>query len=656
MKTIYITFLGLLIYGLTVAQDSTQLVELAEFEVATQKVGQNAVNDSAGGASVEDQLKLSPEIQLQKRGNYAAIPVYRGLQTSQTSTLINGMQIFSACTDKMDPVSSYLAPNNFETIDFNDVGGGISTGHQLNLKLKEPSFCTCDTTVGKSQLGYNSNGSGIFANTELEFKTSTSAWLITGHYSESNNYKDGNGNEIDYSQFHKANAMVAYKKMWDNWIWSFDVIGDYAWDVGYPGLTMDVGKAQSILGSTSLKYYPTSGTFSKIENKIYYNNIYHEMDDSKRPDVAIRMDMPGWSETMGGYSNWHFNTNMHKSAMMGVTAYYNSSFAEMTMYAQDAPPMYMITWPDVGRLKSDFYGKYQVHFRQNWTLEMKASLGVQHDQIRSEMGINQMQTLGYDISSVPVQIISSGGLILEHKKKLNYWNIEANFNTRTGDITELYAFYIFNNQDNYDYIGNPDLKQEQSLNLSWTGLKRYKQWTFKANLYGYYFKNYIAADTVAGYSSMTLGADGVKQFNNIDHAFQYGGYLQTGYAFSSKLNASIMMTYQNGQDASGEVLAMQMPLCTQAQIEYQFRKVNTALEWDFVSAKNAVRASAGERVNDAYQLVNLKADAPFDLLGKQAKFAFGLYNLFNIQYTDVMSWNQVYYPGRNLQFSLTYTY
>ena len=42
-----------------------------------------------------------------KRGSYAWEPLINGMATERTVITIDGMRIFGACTDKMDPITSY---------------------------------------------------------------------------------------------------------------------------------------------------------------------------------------------------------------------------------------------------------------------------------------------------------------------------------------------------------------------------------------------------------------------------------------------------------------------------------------------------------------------------------------------------------------------
>ena len=65
---------------------------------------------------------------------------------------------------------------------------------------------------------------------------------------------------------------------------------------------MDVSLAKALIASVKYEHLPVSKTIENWETKFYYNTITHIMDDTKRPNVAIHMDMPGWSDTFGMYS------------------------------------------------------------------------------------------------------------------------------------------------------------------------------------------------------------------------------------------------------------------------------------------------------------------------------------------------------------------
>ncbi len=63
-------------------------------------------------ASIDEHLGQLSKVEMVRRGNYAWEPVVNNMATERVSTTIDGMKIFYACTDKMDPVTSYVESSN----------------------------------------------------------------------------------------------------------------------------------------------------------------------------------------------------------------------------------------------------------------------------------------------------------------------------------------------------------------------------------------------------------------------------------------------------------------------------------------------------------------------------------------------------------------
>ena len=70
-------------------------------------------------ASIDEHLGELRKVNLVRRGSYAWEPVVNNMQTERLSTTIDGMKIFYACTDKMDPVTSYVESGNLQSISLN---------------------------------------------------------------------------------------------------------------------------------------------------------------------------------------------------------------------------------------------------------------------------------------------------------------------------------------------------------------------------------------------------------------------------------------------------------------------------------------------------------------------------------------------------------
>jgi hypothetical protein len=81
-----------------------------------------------------------------KRGAYAWEPLINSMPTERTLITIDGMRIFGACTDKMDPITSYVEVSNLSeaTISSGQEGAcyGSTIGGSIDLKRTRTNFKT----------------------------------------------------------------------------------------------------------------------------------------------------------------------------------------------------------------------------------------------------------------------------------------------------------------------------------------------------------------------------------------------------------------------------------------------------------------------------------------------------------------------------------
>ena len=331
-------------------------------EVVITSSGSKSAKRSVKGqvASIDEHLSRLRGVNLVRRGSYAWEPVVNNMQMERLSTTIDGMKIFYACTDKMDPVTSYVESGNLQSISLNSGldGNPQATGNiggSLDLRLRKVGF-TGDPFHLSTSAGHELNGHQQVYGADAAISQQSFYTNFGAFYRHADNYKTGGGDEIAFSQFSKVNAFANFGFRFPSFggaqggynIIEGTFIFDRATDVGYPALNMDVGLAQAFISSLSYKHF---FRHSSWETKIYYNHITHEMDDTKRPDVAIHMDMPGRSWTAGCYSLFTFAYLQH-DLQFNYDLYYNRRFADMTMYPGGAAPMYMVTWPDVGTLNT----------------------------------------------------------------------------------------------------------------------------------------------------------------------------------------------------------------------------------------------------------------------------------------------------------------
>lgn len=127
--------------------------------------------------STDDILSRLSGISMVRRGNYAWEPTINGLSGGQINVCIDGMRMFGACTDKMDPISSYVESNNLESIQIEKGSAGSvhgsSVGGTVSFNLKKPKFSSPlsgsissryeTVSKGFSQMASFNHGSDNFA-------------------------------------------------------------------------------------------------------------------------------------------------------------------------------------------------------------------------------------------------------------------------------------------------------------------------------------------------------------------------------------------------------------------------------------------------------------------------------------------------------------
>jgi iron complex outermembrane receptor protein len=84
-------------------------------EVIVIKTNNVSTKENKPLGSIDDYLQKSTHIDMIRRGAYAWEPTINSMATERTLVTIDGMRIFGACTDKMDPITSYVEVSNLSS-------------------------------------------------------------------------------------------------------------------------------------------------------------------------------------------------------------------------------------------------------------------------------------------------------------------------------------------------------------------------------------------------------------------------------------------------------------------------------------------------------------------------------------------------------------
>lgn len=622
-------------------------------------------------ATIDEHLSELSSVNLIRRGSYAWEPVVNNMQTERVSTTIDGMKIFYACTDKMDPVTSYVESSNLKSILLNSglngnpqSTGGI--GGSLDLKLNKAGFHAAAPlySIGATA-GYETNGN--VQAYSVTGSASARAFYTNGGFSyrHAGCYKEGGGRIVDFSQFQKINIFDNFGIRLARYdVLEGTVIYDRATDVGYPALNMDVSLAEAIITSLAYRHTYTGEHLRTWENKVYYNHIKHVMDDTHRPDVEIHMDMPGRSKTAGLYSLLTGQSERHQW-QANIDLYYNRLFADMTMYPGGAAPMYMVTWADVGTLNTGVAFGDEVRLnatgaRVRHSLNGSVKLSQQWQKINDKEGLNALSVFFPGMNDNYQQ--TTGRIALNYAINAKDYEvvIGAGWGSRAPTVTEAYGYYLNNTFDQYDYIGNPRLKNESATELSaklrWMPSGRFNL-SFDAN--AFLFSNYIIGQFEPRLSAMTVAAEGVKVYGNLSSASVLNASLTSQWHPLRALTAETTLSIARGTDNVGDPLPLIAPFSYSLRLLY----TNSLFLLRGVLRGHARQtnygAKYGETQTPAWTVVDITAESDLKwLTGKSidSTLRLGVENLFDHRYTTYSDWCGIPQKGRNFFISLTLDY
>ncbi len=641
----------------TVERDTTQLQEVI-------LIGQRKLSNYRQEktlSSVDDYLEKSNKITMIKRGNYAWEPTMNNMTSERLNVTIDGMQIFGACTDKMDPITSYVDVSNLEKVNIGSGQEGTENGHVIGggIDLQLPQSKYYDFGFkGSADLGYETNGNYRTAGLDLEYSGNKFYINADGIYRKSDNYDAGNNQEVLYSQFEKYNVSVqsGYKLNEKHTI-DANLIYDKATDVGYPALPMDVSLAEALITSLTHTYKNDSTLVKSWESKLYYNTITHIMDDSKRPDVPIRMDMPGWSDTYGFYSKVGFKENKH-DLLINLNGFYNRSVAEMTMYPNDPnqPAMFMYTWPDIRTLYSGIFAKDAITLSDKSTLTASARFGFHNNTIAEQVGLESLQIFYPDLTDSKNRFLMSISADYKLKTKTYDASFGLGYGERAPSVSEAYGFFLFNSFDNYDYIGNPTLNNEKAMEVNAKANYYKKRFQVGVEASYFYIMDYIIGEIDPSLSAMTIGADGVRVYNALSYASIFDVFINASYDFTDKLSGNATLGYNYGSGSNGENLPLIKPFSYVAEIAYNLTTFNVALQLEGNGNQSRYSSYYGEDNTSAYAVLNLNLGNILYVKNNKMIFKYGVENILDANYSTYADWNNIPRQGRNFYANVSYVF
>lgn len=621
---------------------------LATFEVVSTEKG--GVPDGSTSAQyslqqAEEQMAQSPEIALIQRGGYAPELSFRGLTAFQTQVTLDGMRVFGACTDRMDPVTSYVESPNLSAVH-QESGGGLSV-EGLSIRTLPLEFSVTPRWSSAVFSGYRSNGNEIMTGASIGLSSPTFSFQVNGNLRKANPYTDGNGNKVRYTQYEKQNLLAKSLFQKGNHQLGLNFLIDDAYDVGYAALPMDVAYAKSRFVYGHHQF--TAGNWL-VRNQLYLNAIEHVMDDTPREDVIIHMDMPGWSRTVG------LNGSVTRYLEKGKTgvkyeAFRNYRKAEMTMYPPNEIEMFMYTWAPMYR--NQIVITPFVSFQHNkWKGEARYSFTLSRDQFLNQMGYNQLAVFGYAFDSTMAFSAHTAQAEVEYQSTSAWkFSYKVAAGARILTLSELYGFYLFNAQDGFDYVGNPELENEGFVKQDVSAVFQKGNHRFKVTGFGYLFQDYIFGIPQPQLFTMTLGANGVKQYHQVGNAGLVGLSAEHHYQ-SESFHYRFSASYQRGKSQQVGNLPWVSPLTVRESVSYKTPWGKVSVQGIWGMEQNQFSELYGENATPSYALLNGFYHYQHAFEKFRVNLQVGVENIFDRYYFTHIDWGDIPRRGRNFTLSV----
>lgn len=661
MKKLIVFFLSLsFCFTFSQEADSIKTKELKEVLVVGTKATLHE-KQTKTLATLDEFLQKSTKVDLIKRGAYAWEPIINGMATERTVVTIDGMRIFGACTDKMDPVTSYVEVSNLSeaTISSGQQGSchGNTIGGSIDLKRSQRQFTNAGWEFFVNS-GYETNNRQKIIGSAINYADSLFYVDTDVMFRDAENYKAGNNEEIQFSQFRKLNlSATSGYRLASNKNIEASVIFDRATDVGYPALPMDVSLAEALITSVKFNYKPNLEQIDNWETKLYFNTITHTMDDTKRPDVPIHMDMPGWSDTYGFYSKVNGKYKKHQF-LANLNSFYNRSVAEMTMYPSDPNEnlMFMYTWPDVRTLYAGIYLEDNFEINCHSNLKFTTNLGFHNNNVASDFGLQSLQIFYPEMEASKSRFLKSFSTNYFYNKDGILYGFGMGYGERAPSVSEGYGFYLFNSFDGFDYIGNPNLKNEKSLEGNANiGFKNAK-WQIKLSTSYFHIYDYIIGIPDASVAPMTIGANGVKIYTALDYATILSSDFTVSYQFSDAWIWKGQFVYNLGKDNENNGLPFMSPFNYMTSLGFRPGKFSSELQLKGNATQTQYNAFYGEDKTPDYAIVNANLGYKFTFEKSKMMLNTGIENIFDANYTTYTDWKNLPRMGRNIFVNLMFQF
>lgn len=602
-------------------------------------------------------LALDPVVSgIRKSSSFAFDPVMRGFKYDQLNIVVNGLQSANAaCPNRMDPPTSQIALNRIQEVEIlkgpHALRYGIGLGGTINYIQEAPSFTATPGIYGRVSSLFQSNGDVWRNDARIGFQGSNYDIGILGSYSTGNDYLDGDGNPVP-AEF-KRGTLGIYTdfKVTNRDLVQFTVNRNFARDVDFPSLGMDLRTDDTWMGSLKHARTFTRNSLTQWTNSVYFTRVDHLMDNLLRDPRMSDSSTPAVTQNWGFRSEgeWIFSqgklfagVDFKKEAADGTRT------RAITMGPMTGKVFYDNLWQDSQIRKTGFFANYLIPVGRT---VVTASGRLEVNQAIANNPSEEFTQLNPDLENTQLNPGISIGAQRDLGKAFSV-GIWAASVKRSGGLLERYINYLAVGLDPWELVGDPEIKPETNNELDVVlGYSREKI-SLELTLFGSYMTDYISS-IKTDLKPQLATSPGVRQYVNMDEAMKTGFELNFKQQLVNNLSHSLGVAYTYGKD-----LVLDTPLPEIAPLDLRYglmghffdKKLQTGINLRHVIAQERVSEAFGEGTTPGFTLLDVDASFP---IGKMLLIKGGIQDLFGETYYEHLTRpigsdkTPMYAPGRN---------
>ena len=634
-------------------------------------------------------LRSEPNVSGIRKGGGNIDPVIRGLKSGQLNVQSNtGQKIEGGCPNRMDPASSHININDISKIEIlkgpYSLKYGPNFGSVVNIITKkvgpfESKSFKLNATAIK---GWESNWNGTTGYFNVTGGNSKVYFAISGNNQNYGNYKDGNGREVK-SSFKKYgySAELGFKPA-PTHEFRANFTESHGRDIWFPALPMDERSDDTRLFSFDYSYKkPESGLYS-IDCKVYHSAVSHVMDNKWRSfsDTVVAISSID-ALNRGGRADFGIRsgkTQIH----LGIDYENISKDGNRIKYLilqPYLPEKKEGLWNDADIQNTGIFAEYK-RFRENFNII--AAVRVDFNKANSaplelKNMTGEVIYFNNNVDSYFTNFSISAGLTYKITRDFSV-DFSVGRGVRSPDMVERFIILLPIGYDNFDYLGNPELKPENNhqadLTLNYNNIKT---GSFSLNGFFSLITDYITGVEVppSEVKPQSKGVVGVKKFENTDRVYLYGFEFmynsppeqRLGISVSAAMTAGVnpeTLKYiiENGKVVGSEKIKNDPlpeipPLESFLKLNYKFldNRLIPELRIRLTAPQNRISESYYEKKTPGFFLASFNVEYRFI---KILTIAGGIRNILNNAYYEHLNRRVIgsdmplYEPGRIFYLNL----